>query len=42
MEKLLHRAKMISDKLKDNSFDMHDIVAEVTQYRKKRKKKNNP
>jgi hypothetical protein len=32
-ETLLYRSKLLSKKIKDNSFDLENIVAEIAEYR---------
>jgi len=33
-ETLLYRSRQLSKKVKENSFDMENIVAEISEYRK--------
>jgi hypothetical protein len=33
IETLLYRSKKLSKKIKDNSFDLENIVAEIAEYR---------
>jgi hypothetical protein len=36
-ETLLYRSKLLSKKIKENSFDMENIVAEIAEYRSGKK-----
>ena len=35
-ETLLYRSRQLSKKVKENSFDMENIVAEISEYRKEK------